>query len=124
MTRKGSLASALELLGVMSGGKATVAIRGRPVISVDADEKTLEVDAGGAKEAGVRLSDLVREGGGPLATLTGSVRIAGILSEQGWELTLRSEGNDLLKMGKGAYRLTGRISASPLKARKLLKALR
>ena len=124
MTRKGSLASALELLGVMSGGKATITIRGHPVINVDADEKALEVDAEGAKEVGLRLPDLVREGGGLLSALTGSVRIAGILSEQGWELTLRSEGDDLLKMGKGAHRLTGRISASPMKARKLLKALR
>jgi len=124
MTRKGSLASTLELLGVMSGGKATITIRGHPVINVDADEKALEVDAVGAKEAGLRLPDLVREGGGLLSALTGSVRIAGILSEQGWELTLRSEGDDLLKMGKGAHRLTGHISASPMKARKLLKALR
>jgi len=124
MTRKGSLASTLELLGVMSGGKATITIRGHPVINVDADEKALEVDAVGAKEAGLRLPDLVREGGGLLSALTGSVRIAGILSEQGWELTLRSEGDDLLKMGKGAHRLTGRINASPMKARKLLKALR
>jgi len=124
MTRKGSLASALGLLGVMSGGKATITIHGRPVMNVDADGKTLEVDAEGVKEAGLRLPDLVREGGGPLSALTGSVRIAGILSEQGWELTLRSEGDDLLKMGKGVNRLTGRISASPMKARKLLKALR
>jgi len=124
MTQKGSLASTLGILGIITGGKATITVHGRPMVEVDADEKTLEVDAGGAKELGLRVTDLVRGEGGPLALFTGPVRVAGALSEQGWELTLRSEGDVVLKMGKGTSRLTGRIGISPLKARKLLKALR
>ena len=123
-TQKGSLGSALELLGALAGGKATIALQGRTVFKVDADEKTLEVDAGGVKQAGLNLSDLARAEGGPLSMLTGPVRIAGALSEQGWGMILRVEGDVVLKMGKGTPRLTGRISFSPLKTRKLLKALR
>jgi len=123
MTRKGSLTSALELLGAMAGGKATIMVQGRPMVSIDADRKTLEVDAGSAKDSGLRLADLIREEGGQLAMLTGPVRIARALSDEGWGMILLAEGDVLLKMGKGTSRLTGRISVSPLKARKLLKAL-
>jgi len=124
LARKESLSTALELLAVLSKGKATIAVRGTPIVSVDADSKTLVVDVGKVKDSGLRPLDLVRSGEGPLGALTGPARIANTLSEQGWRLTLSSEGVELLNMGKGVSRLTGRIGVKPLKTRKLLKALR
>jgi hypothetical protein len=59
MTDRGeNLASLVELLGLFPSGKATVSVGGRPLISVNADEKTLDVEADRVGEAGLRLSDL------------------------------------------------------------------
>ena len=123
MARNGSLSKSIELLAALSKGKATVSIKGTPLLSVDADSKTLVVDSRGVKETGLSPLDLLRTEGGALATLTGPLRVAQALSEQGWKMTLRSGEEDLLHMGRGASRLTGRIAVKPLKARKLLKVL-
>jgi len=117
------ISSALDLLAVVSRGKATVTVGGRPLVRVDADAKVLEVDAEGAKEAGFHLLEAAEQGGGTLAAVRGPLRLAGELSQNGWRLTVESDGEKMLSMGKGVSRLTGRISMNPLKARKLLKAL-
>ena len=124
MTRSDSLSSALDLLATVSKGKATITVGGRPFVQLDADEKILAVDAEGAREAGLRLQDLGEGKRGSLGALTVPMRDAGALSEHGWKLTLSAEGENVLTMGKGVSRLTGRIRVNPLKARKLLKALR
>jgi len=99
-------------------------MKGRSLLSVDADEKTLEVEAGGINEAGLRLSNLVRPQGGQSNLLEGSRHVIGVLSRLGWKLTLYAEGDRLLTMGSGVSRLTGRVSVSPLKLKKLLDVLR
>lgn len=124
MKQEGRLASLLDLLALMSAGRVTVNVTGRPLLSVDADEKTLEVEISGAKEVGLRLSNLTRLEEGSVRVLEGSRTVAGALSRLGWKLTLCSEGERMLTMGSGAPRLTGRIRVSPLKLKKLLDALR
>lgn len=118
-----TISSALDLLAAVSKGKATVTVGGRPLVRLDADEKVLEVDAEGAKEAGFHLLEFAEQGGGTLAMVKGPLHLAGALSQNGWRMTVQSEGERVLSMGKGVSRLTGRISMNPLKARKLLKAL-
>ena len=113
--------SVIDLLGAVSKGKATITVGGRTLVHLDADQKTVEVDANGFTEAGLRLQDFGGAKGGPLSALMGPVHIAGALSASGWKLTLRAEGEEVLTMGKGVSRLTGRIRVNPIKARKLLK---
>lgn len=96
---------------------------GLPFIKVNGDSKTMEVEAAAAKQAGVRLSNLAKMNGGPLSALRVPISAASTLSHLGWKLTLRTEGEVVLSMGKGSSRLTGRITVNPLKARKLLKVL-
>ena len=118
-----TISAALDLLAVVSRGKATVTVGGRPLVHLDADEKVLEVDADGAKEAGLRLLEFAEQDGGTLAVVRGPLHLASELSQSGWRLTVNAEGKKVLSMGRGVSRLTGRISMNPLKARKLLKAL-
>jgi hypothetical protein len=118
-----SVSSLSDILALVSAGRATVAMGGLPFIKVNGDEKTLEVEADVAKQAGISLPNLVKKSGGPLATLTGPISVAGVLSQIGWKLTLRTGGEAVLHMGKGSSRLTGRITVNPLKTRKLLKVL-
>jgi hypothetical protein len=96
---------------------------GLPFIEVKGDEKTLEVEATVAKQAGIRLSNLAKMNGGPVNGLMVPISVAGALSQLGWKLNLRTGGEVVLSMGKGSSRLTGRISVNPLKTRKLLKVL-
>jgi hypothetical protein len=116
--------SLLDLLAIVPAGKATITVRGRPFLSIDSDEKTLEVETDGAKEAGLRLSDLVRLREGQVGVLEGSEHAAGALSRLGWKLTLCAEEDRVLMMVSGVSRLTGRISVNPLKLRRLREALR
>ncbi len=124
MNQEERLASLLDLLAFVPAGRATINVGGRPFISIDSDQKTLEVEADGAKEAGLRLSGLVKLQGGPAGVLEGSGHVAGALSRLGWKLTLCAEGDRVLTMGSGVSRLTGRINVNPLKLRGLLEALR
>jgi hypothetical protein len=122
--REKTVASILDLLALVPAGKATVTVGGHPVLSVDADKKTLVVEADGVGEAGLHLSDLVKLQEGTANMLKGSIHVTGALSRLGWNLTLCAEGEKVLSMGKGAPRLTGRISLNPLGLRKLMKALK
>lgn len=118
------VSSLLDILEMVSAGRATVTIGGLPFIKVNGDSKTLEVEAAAAKQAGLRLSKLAKMNGGPLSALKVPISAAGTLSQLGWKLTLLTGGEAVLSMGKGSPRLTGRITVNPLKARKLLKVLR
>jgi len=124
MSQEESLTSLLDLLAFTPSGRASITVGGRPFLSINSDEKTLEVETDGAKEAGLRLSDLVRMQGGLSSMLKGSGNIAGTLSGLGWKLTLVAKGDRILTMGSGVSKFTGRISVNPLKLRKLLQVLR
>ncbi|HYB45056.1 MAG TPA: hypothetical protein VEC92_00905 [Nitrososphaerales archaeon] len=114
----------LDLLTLMPSGKATIKVNGRPFISINSDRRTLEVEASGAEEAGLRLSDFVRQRGSPVGLLEGSWRFVEELSRLGWKLTLYSNGDKLLAVGSGVSRLTGGIRLNPLRLKKLLEASR
>lgn len=117
-------ASLLDLLGLVSAGKATITVKGLPFLSINSDEKILEVETDGAKEAGLHLRDLVNLREGSVNVLEGSERAARELSRLGWKLTLNAEGERILSMGSGVSRVSGRISVNPLKLRQLREALR
>ena len=121
--RGDSLSSLFDILALVSAGRATVAIGGLQFIEVNGDEKTLDVEVAVAKRAGMKPLNLAKTNVGPLGTLLGPIRVAGVLSQAGWKLNLRAGGEVVLTMGKGSSRLTGRITVNPLKTRKLLKAL-
>jgi len=118
------LTSLVDLLAFMLAGRATITVGGRPFISVNSDEKTLDVEADGAREVGLRLSDLVRLQEGPTSLLEGSGHAIETLSRLGWKLTLYAGGDRILTMGSGVSRLTGRISVNPLRLKKFLDVLR
>ena len=122
--REEDLASLVKLLQHVPSGKATVSVGGRPLLSVDADNKTLEVEAGGVADAGVRLSDLVKLQEGGTAMIQEPIRISGALTRLGWKLNLYAGGDRILSMGSGVSRLTAHVSVNPLKLKKLLKMLK
>ena len=116
------LASIFGLLALVPTGRATVSVGGRPLVTVDADRKMLDLEVAGMEESGVRLLDFVRSGAGPGAAIE-SVRAGGTLSRLGWKLNVYAGGDRVLSMGSGVSRLTGHVSVNPRGLKKLLKAL-
>jgi len=114
----------VDLLALVSGGTATITVGDVQFVRLDGSQKTLEIEAEGARLVGVHLSDLAGTSKRSLGLLVGPIRFAGVLSQLGWGVTLRAGGEKVLSMGKGSSRLVGRVTVNPLKLRRLLKSLR
>jgi hypothetical protein len=115
--------SLMDILGLISAGRATITVKGYPLLSIHSESRKVDLEVKGAKEAGLDLSKIIRlhEGSGNI--LSGSESVARRLSTLGWRLTLYDRGSAVLTMGYGVSRLTGQIRTNPLKLLKLLKAL-
>ena len=114
------LVSLVELLETVPAGKMTVSAGGLPFVTVDADNKTLDVDLEKAKGAGLDVSEIIRIEGGRTTTIRGSLSLGGALSRLGWKLNLYSDGDRIISLGRGASRLTGHVSVNPLRLKRLL----
>lgn len=97
-----------------------------PMLKIDPKSRSLSIEAAGIRESGLRLREMLVGSGEErsiLKLLTSAENMAKKLSEIGWTLTLYDGGHGLFSMGSGASRLTGHISANPLKLRELLRTL-
>ena len=116
----------MELLSLFASGTLSIKVDGLPLLKVDAESKSVDVEGPRVKECGIPLSKLIElEAGrkGVIGFLSGSRATAGRLSKKGWRLTLYDNGSELVRIGKGTSRLTGHVSVKPTKVRKILKAL-
>ena len=116
----------LELLSMFESGILTVAVNGFPLVKVDAESRSLDLEAQGIKECGIKLSDLIKlESGekGIKGIISASESTARRLSDEGWSLILYDKGNKILRMGRGVSRLTGHIQVNLLKLRRILENL-
>ena len=124
MAKWEDVVSLVELLGTVPSGRMTVSVGGEPLVTMDADSKTLEVDLEKAKKAGLDVSEIIRVEGGRTASIRGSVNVAGALSHLGWRLDLYSGGERVVSLGKGHSRLTGYVGFNPLRLKKILGLLK
>lgn len=109
-----------HLLPLFRSGSMSVAANGFPVLSLDCMSRSLDVEAGGVKESGLKLSQLIEHRGGVAGLLKDSEAIAKKLAREGWTLTLYDKGSRALTMGSKVSRVTGHIRVNPLKLRRLL----
>ncbi|MDG6997501.1 MAG: hypothetical protein JRN15_00105 [Nitrososphaerota archaeon] len=116
----------LELLSLFASGTLSINVDGHPLLKVDAESKSVDVDGPRVKECGIPLSKIIQlEAGrkGIIGLLSGSRATASRLSKKGWRLTLYDNGSELVRIGKGTSRLTGHMSMKPTRVRKILKSL-
>jgi hypothetical protein len=119
-------ADTLKLLSMFESGILTVEVNGFPLAKVDAESRSLDLEAQGIKECGIKLSKLIEfeTGGKGIKTMIStSESTARRLSERGWSLALYDRGSTILKMGRGVSRLTGHIQVNLLKLRRILENL-
>jgi hypothetical protein len=116
----------LELLSIFQSGALTVEVNGYPLVKVDAESRSVDVEARGIKECGIKLSKLLEfETGekGIGSIISATELTARRLSNLGWSLILYDKGSRILRMGSGVSRLTGHMQVNLLKLRKLLENL-
>ena len=109
------------ILPLFSSGSLSVAANGLPLLSLDSKTRSVDLDARGVEESGLKLSQLVGHRGRIVGLLTDSEGIAKKLAREGWTLTLYDKGARALTMGSRVSRLTGHIHVNPLKLRRLLR---
>jgi len=118
-------ATPVDLLSLFASGTLTVGVNDLPLLKVDAEKRSVKVEARGVKECGIKLSDVLelqrKKGAKP--KLSGSESTAKELSEKGWRLTLSDKDDTIIAMGRGVSRLTGYVVVNPLMLRKILKLL-
>lgn len=113
-----------DLLQMFTAGEVTVLANGVPLAVLDADSRSLGIEAKGLKQSGLKASMVIEaKGGGMVGFLRGAESLAKKLSENGWSVTLYDGGEGVLTMGRGVSRLTGYVRASPMKLGKILKTI-
>ncbi|MDG7018626.1 MAG: hypothetical protein JRN73_09785, partial [Nitrososphaerota archaeon] len=120
-------AAVLGLLPRFKSGGLSVSVNGAPMVRLDSESRVLSIEADGMRQSGIRLGKMLGLGrgrGGVGALLVESEGMARRLSEMGWTLTLYDKDQRLLSMGNRAPRLTGHVTANPLKLGRLLETLR
>ena len=113
-----------DALALLRSGKVTVRVGGVPLLSLRPEERELDVDVAGAKDAGLDLSRIVEVEAETPGLVRGVAHLGRHLSDLGWTLNLSDEGERLLSLGRGVPRVTGHVRLSPLHLRKLLDATR
>ena len=88
----------LEFLSLFASGTVSINVNGQPLLKVDAESKSVDIDGPRVKECGIPLSKVIQlEAGrkGVIGLLSGSRDTASRLSKQGWRLTLYDNGSEL-----------------------------
>ncbi|MGI0078740.1 MAG: hypothetical protein ACRECH_03875 [Nitrososphaerales archaeon] len=94
-----------------------------PLVSVDCTSKAVEIEMRGVHESGIQLFHVMKTQRRLTSVVRNAQELARKFASLGWKLTIYSMGSAILTMGRGAPRLTGHISASPLKLRRIIKDL-
>ncbi len=98
------------LLGRIAGGTAEAEVDGTWVATLDGERRNLTVDVDTL--LGGTSPERVRRRGGHLS-LWQSRGVPATLARLGWQVSVVSESRELLRMGRGVSRLTGRVWTSP-----------
>ena len=114
----------VDLLTGFASGVLTVGVNGQPLLKVDAESRSIDVDTSGVKETGIKLSKLLPPGaGGVTDMIRNSEAMAKGLSDKGWRVTMYDKSSEVLAVGRGVSKLTGYVHVNPLKIRKILETL-
>jgi hypothetical protein len=112
-----------EMLDMINEGKVTISINGKPVVSLDSDSKSFEVEISGLKQNDLKLSNLFeakKKKGRMFLETSHAVRK---LAKNGWSFSLYDRGEQLLTAAKSASKLGPSLHFNPLKLKHILDVL-
>jgi len=102
----------------------TITVNNIPLVKINGEAKTLDIEIKGLDAAGVRLSDLFGEHKkGLIDSLRDSSDLARSLNRDGWTIRVFDAGDRLASLGRGVSPLTGFVWLNPLKLSKLRRLI-
>ncbi len=103
-------------------GSLTIVVDNFPLVKIDAEKKTFDLELKGFEESGLRLSDLMGSSKkGFLDSIRQSGGLAHTLDKEGWNLRVFDGNDTVLSLGRGVTSLTGFVWLNPLKLSRLLR---
>ncbi|HJU14617.1 MAG TPA: hypothetical protein VJ792_09205 [Candidatus Nitrosotalea sp.] len=109
------------LLDAISHGKVTISVDGKPLMALDTDSKSLDVEMAGLERLGLRISDLFLAGYRGKRVYLKSSGIVRKFVKNGWRFSLYDKG-DRLVMAGGTSRFGPILRFNPLRLRRILRA--
>jgi hypothetical protein len=110
-------------LNMISEGKVSICINGRPVVSLDGDSKSFEVEISGLKENDLKISNLIEARKSKKRLLLGTSALLRKMTKNGWSFSLYDKGEWLLTTGKPASKIGRHIHFNPLRLKRILDVL-
>ena len=110
------------MLNMVNKGKITISIDGKPIMSLDRNSKSLELEISGVEKTNLRLSNLFEA-----KTIKGKIfletsQIVKKLAKEGWIFSLYDRGERLLTTSTPS-RFGLHLRFNPLKLRRILRVL-
>lgn len=110
------------MLDAITKGRVIVSVDGKPVISVDSDSKSLELEVSGLEKASLKISSLFDKKTVSGRTLLEASHIVKKFTKKGWSFSLYDKGDQLLSTGPPS-RFGMPLRFNPLKLRRILQIL-
>lgn len=111
------------MIDAINQGAVTISMNGKPILSLDRDTKSLELEIVGLEEANLKLSDLFETKATKGRILLKSSSFVRRLAKNGWKFSLYDKGEEILT-ASGLSKFGPRLHFNPLKLRQILKVIR
>ncbi len=112
-----------KMFDAINQGTVTLSINGKPILSLDGDTKSFELEMVGLEEANLKLSDLFETKTTRGKILLKSAGFVRRLAKNGWKFSLYDKGEEILTT-RGLSRFGPRLHFNPLKLSQILKVVR
>lgn len=109
-------------LDMITKGKVTISVDGNPIMSVDSNTKSLDLEASGLEKASLRISSLFEKKTVKGMVLLEASHLAKKFAKKGWSFSLYDKGDRLLSTSYPS-RLGFSLHFNPLKLRRILRIL-
>ena len=111
-----------RVLHAKERGKVTISVDGSPVLSLDGDTKSLDLEISGLKKTNIRISNILETKSGGGRILLRSTEAARRIVKNGWRFSLYDRGERLLTTSN-IPRLGPYLRFNPLRLKRILGAL-
>ena len=111
-----------SVLDSINQGKVTISVDGKPVMSLDRNAKSLELDMSGLERINMKISSLFVPKASKGKKFLESSHLVRKFTKNGWRFSLYDKGEHLLT-ASGLSRFGPRLQFNPLKLKRILKAI-
>lgn len=110
------------MLEAIDKGKITISVDGKPLMALDRNSKSLEIEMSGLERMDMKISDLLVAERHRGRVLLKSSEMLIKYAKNGWRFSLYDKGERLVTAG-GPSRFGPRVRFNPLRLKRILKAV-